>query len=523
MKSIISLIALFGLMTAYEPQDTRLYPEKSHSQKQNKVQVALLLDTSSSMRGLIEQAKAKLWKIVNEIAERGGEDVVLELALYEYGNSGLSSNDGFVRQLSSFTHDVDQISENLFSLTTNGGKEYCGEVLSKSFKELKWDNRAMYKVVFIAGNESFAQGTVDYIDVMETAQGKDILVNTIFCGDFQSGISLQWKDGALRGGGDFFVINHNEQIQYINTPYDDQLNALNKKLNETYIPYGKDGKLGYENLHKQDNNAAGYGTANIATRSLYKIRGQYNNANWDLIDAYNTDKKVIRDIHNLPESYSKLTELEIQQKIEQLILERNAIKGQMKEVGRLRNEYIHGMKNKDSRANGLEDSLIKSIKKQMKIARTEPVVRQIKPARIDYIGFSEATAEVQAHRQKRLIDLNTFLSYAKDTHTLILDTRSKQMYEAKHLANAVHLNFSDFSEEKLAKLIPNKDTRILIYCNNNLLGDPILYVGKMAPMALNIPTYINLYAYGYKNVYELSEDVHVSDERLKFEGLAVRR
>ena len=44
-------------------------------------------------------------------------------------------------------------------------------------------------------------------------------------------------------------------------------------------------------------------------------------------------------------------------------------------------------------------------------------------------------------------------------------------------------------------------------------------------MALNIPTYINLYGYGYvygyRNVYELNELVKVSDPKIEFEGTTV--
>lgn len=34
----------------------------------------------------------------------------------------------------------------------------------------------------------------------------------------------------------------------------------------------------------------------------------------------------------------------------------------------------------------------------------------------------------------------------------------------------------------------------------------------------NIPTYINLYGYGYRNIYELDELVEMNDPRLEFEG-----
>ncbi|PIQ25290.1 rhodanese-like domain-containing protein [bacterium (Candidatus Blackallbacteria) CG17_big_fil_post_rev_8_21_14_2_50_48_46] len=140
------------------------------------------------------------------------------------------------------------------------------------------------------------------------------------------------------------------------------------------------------------------------------------------------------------------------------------------------------------------------------------------PAKVDYQGFQNLTQEAGAYRQTRLIPIQTFLKMAEDPQTLILDTRSESAYQRKHFKNAVHLNFSDFTQEKLNKLIPNTQTRILIYCNNNLENDPQSFPTKMAPLALNIPTFINLYGYGYRNIYELSSLLDIHDPRLKFEG-----
>ena len=139
-------------------------------------------------------------------------------------------------------------------------------------------------------------------------------------------------------------------------------------------------------------------------------------------------------------------------------------------------------------------------------------------AAIDYSGFQLLTKDVNQHRAKRLVNLDKFLGMAKDKNTIILDTRSKKMYDNRHIKGAAHLNFSDFTQQKLEKLIQDKDTKILIYCNNNFTDDPAFFALKARPLALNIPTYINLYGYGYKNVYELSESVSVNDPRLQFSG-----
>src|SRR6185369_4975439 len=149
------------------------------------VQIAVLLDTSGSMEGLIEQAKGQLWKIVNEFlkAKQDGQTPEVQVALYEYGKSSLSPKSGWIRQIQPLTTDLDKISEELFALKTNGVDEYCGWVIKRAVDDLDWSPSAdVYKVIFIAGNEPFTQGPVNYAESCKAAITKGIIVNTIHCG-----------------------------------------------------------------------------------------------------------------------------------------------------------------------------------------------------------------------------------------------------------------------------------------------------------------------------------------------------
>src|SRR5690349_382722 len=117
-----------------------------------KVQIAVLLDVSNSMDGLIEQAKAQLWNMVGVLGKATCNDVTpsVEIALYEYGRPSNDVQAGYVKQINSFTSDLDEVSRNLFRLTTNGGSEYCGHVMYTSLTKLDWDsNPDNYKVIFI--------------------------------------------------------------------------------------------------------------------------------------------------------------------------------------------------------------------------------------------------------------------------------------------------------------------------------------------------------------------------------------
>jgi hypothetical protein len=131
------------------------------------------------------------------------------------------------------------------------------------------------------------------------------------------------------------------------------------------------------------------------------------------------------------------------------------------------------------------------------------------------------------------------LKIAKEENVVILDSRSDFRFNRKHLKGAIHLDFTDFTQNNLLKLIPDTNTKILIYCNNNFDGDAVDFASKMyvpekkietqilsnrkpIMLALNIPTRINLYGYGYKNIYELDELVNVNDSRITFEGTEVK-
>ena len=163
-------------------------------------------------------------------------------------------------------------------------------------------------------------------------------------------------------------------------------------------------------------------------------------------------------------------------------------------------------------------------------------------AKVSFDDFKGLVAEVESHRASRLIDLNTFLKMSQEPGVIILDSRSTFRFDRIHLKGAKHLAFTDFTQENLAKVIPTFETTILIYCNNNFDGNQTDFASKVASprpkpetavasqfaaqakpimMALNIPTYVNLYGYGYRNVHELHELVKTNDPRIAFEGSIV--
>lgn len=308
------------------------------------IQLAILLDTSNSMDGLIDQARTQLWRVVNEFgaARKNGVVPELHVALYEYGNDSLSESGGHIRQVLPFTSDLDRVSEELFALKTNGGSEYCGQVIGEAVHRLQWSTHADdLKVVFIAGNEAFTQGTVDYRNSCARALQRGIIVNTIFCGDETEGLQTKWGVGATMADGRYVAIDQNAQIAEIETPQDAEIASLGLRLNQTYIAYGSEGVKSLARQSAQDKNLALKKGANVQ-RQIAKTSANYVNTTWDVIDAKKAGRSV--KLSELPPALQKMTAAERKAYIEKTEKERDAIKKRIAELDAERKKYIAAKK-----------------------------------------------------------------------------------------------------------------------------------------------------------------------------------
>jgi hypothetical protein len=343
-----------------------------------KIQVAILLDVSGSMQGLIEQAKAQLWNMVTTLGKAQCTDKSnpkVELALYEYGRTTNDAAKGYVKQLSPFTNDLDKVSQILFSLNTDGGSEYCGQVIYTSMDELTWDAAPEnYKVIFIAGNEDFLQGNLHYSKACTKATDKGVIVNTIYCGDYQTGIKGHWNLLGECGKGSYTNINHNAREDDIPTPYDTTLIVLNSKLNTTYIGYGS---MGFANTQRQTqmdmynyklSTKAGLKRAEAKARS-----NVYNNESWDLVDASKSDStgKLFTklDKNTLPDSLKNKTPEQLKLLVDQKAKERGEIQRSILETNVSRDKYIAEQKARNSQNNNqvtMESAVEKTIREQVK-------------------------------------------------------------------------------------------------------------------------------------------------------------
>ncbi|KKL20466.1 hypothetical protein LCGC14_2455170, partial [marine sediment metagenome] len=204
--TLITILLAAGMVTAAEgvlpvkPDK----PDKPAARPERHVDLAICLDTSNSMDGLIGSAKQKLWAVVNELATAKPRPA-LRVALYQYGNTRLQREVGWVQKVCDLTDDLDTVYGKLFALSTRGGTEYVARVVRAATDELKWSTgKGDLRIIFVAGNEAATQDKKFKLqDICAAAASKGIIVNTIFCGPDSTGRKTGWADAARWADGKY--------------------------------------------------------------------------------------------------------------------------------------------------------------------------------------------------------------------------------------------------------------------------------------------------------------------------------
>ncbi len=140
---------------------------------------------------------------------------------------------------------------------------------------------------------------------------------------------------------------------------------------------------------------------------------------------------------------------------------------------------------------------------------------------IDAPGFRQIVQESAVERESKRLTEAEFIKAMQEKGVIVLDARSTRNFDRRHITGAVNLPFTEFTASDLAKVIPKKDSKVLIYCNNNFSGSPAAFATKMPSTALNLSTYVSLRGYGYTNIYELGPLLEVSTTKIPFVGTEV--
>jgi hypothetical protein len=364
-KTLAVALVLVGPMLAWGKAAAPVCPDADRIADPREgaplLQLAILLDTSNSMDGLIEQAQGQLWRIVNEMAtaKRRGKAARLEVALYEYGNDRLTASTGYVRRVLPFTSDLDRVSEGLFALTTKGGSEYCGTVIQTALDELRWSpSPGDLKVVFIAGNEPFTQGPVDFRKVCRRAHEDGVVVNTIHCGSHDEGARTGWREGALLASGAYSTIDQDRRVEHVAAPQDADIARLGQELNNTYVPYGHGGRDGAFNQVAQDSNSM-KSAGGATERAVTKANQHYKNSGWDLVDAVGdalVELEKMKD-DELPEDMRKLKLAERKAFLEAKAKDRKRLQAEIQRLNAARAKHVAETQQKKTPAADAKDTL----------------------------------------------------------------------------------------------------------------------------------------------------------------------
>ncbi|MHC4413974.1 MAG: vWA domain-containing protein [Planctomycetota bacterium] len=305
------------------------------------IDLAICLDTSGSMSGLIGAAKQKLWAVVNDLA-RAEPVPRLRVALLTYGNNGHDPENGWVRIDSGLTDDLDRISERLFALTTNGGTEYVGRVLQYA-DQLDWHpTDDALKLIVVAGNESADQDReVPFGDMCRKLVARGIMINSIYCGPATDDIAPGWREVARLADGQFASIDQDHGTIVVQTPFDDELSDLSTAVNETYVPFGARGAIGAANQRAQDANAASLNSAAAAARAQTKGQALYHCA-WDLVDACRAGQVKLEEVgpEVLPENMKTMTADERAAYLDEMGRRRAEIQNRIKALSQKRDVFI---------------------------------------------------------------------------------------------------------------------------------------------------------------------------------------
>lgn len=315
---------------------------------QTDVQIALLLDTSSSMDGLIQQARTQLWDIVAELqTDDKDQPRTVSVALYQYGNNRLTRDSGFIERLSELTTELDAVSVKLHALSTSGGKEYAPTAILKAVEELNWsEDDSVERVIVIAGNEGFNQGDVAAERAMKKAASKGIKVLPIFCangGATSTGLA-SWKRAAQLAQTELDTIDPDKVVVELETPYDAKIVEKYKELQETRLTYGDQAYVNeVESVSSAANGyVAGQSTAVQASRAVAQTRQGYQQ---DLTADYGTKVDIERlQPAQLPSQLRGLSKDQQVEVIQQYQVKRAQLEGEIEGLRKKRTAAKKGMR-----------------------------------------------------------------------------------------------------------------------------------------------------------------------------------
>jgi len=383
MKTKIIALALFAttaIGVAVFPsiqQAQALTTVKTHTTaiQNHRIEVVFILDTTSSMSGLIEAAKEKIWSIATTMAS-AEQTPDIRMGLVAFRDRG----DSYVTRVLDLSQDLDSMYASLMDFRAQGGgdgPESVNQALYDAVNRISWsDDESVYKVAFLIGD---APPHMDYNNdvkfpvTLEQAKRKGIIVNTIQSGQNHSTVPV-WKTIAQLGEGEYFQVENSGNAVAVVTPFDKKLSALAASLEETRLYYGdveakesqKRKNAATRKLHDELSEAA------LARRATFNATasGESNLlGKGELVDAISSGRVELDDIDkdDMPASLQALAPEEQMEIITDQARRRDKIKSDIRKLSESRSRYIEQQIAADGDASdSLDEKIYSAVKKQAK-------------------------------------------------------------------------------------------------------------------------------------------------------------
>ena len=375
---LLTLPLLIHLRATTQAPDTttqRVIPEQKQSspvpQQGQKavVDLAFCVDTTGSMSGLIEGAKAKIWSIVNMVAS-GNPRPTLRIGLVAYRDL----NDSYVTRVFDFTSNLETMYSQINSLQADGGgdePEHVNRALHEAVHALSWtNNTGALKILYLVGDApphmDYRDG-YDYRTVTKTAARSGIIINTIQCGSIQATQPV-WQEVAKLAQGKYAMIDQSGGMAHISSPYDGELDRLSRELNTTYVAYGREGAASLAEQEGHDKDAALKAPEAAAERAAAKAGSLYKNESWDLVDGVRENVVNLAETPaaELPPAMQSMSLEEQKTFIAEKQEQRARLQNQIQDLSNKRDVYVADEREKSGAEDGFDQQVLSTLKEQGK-------------------------------------------------------------------------------------------------------------------------------------------------------------
>ena len=324
------------------PKETDSAKPAAAEKARPRIEVCFVLDTTGSMGGLIEGAKQKIWSIANEmISAKPTPEIRLGLVAYR------DRGDEYVTRAFDLTSDIDAIYGHLQSFKAAGGgdePESVNEALDAAVRTMAWSaDKQVLKIIFLVGD---APPHMDYADgpkyqqLCQEAMKKDLIINTVQCGDI-SRTTPFWKEIAQLSEGSYAAIAQSGNMAVIATPMDTELGELNRKLGTTLVAYG--GARQRRAVASKQLAAEAAPAAVAADRLAFNARsGVAVQGEGELLDSLSSGKAKLESLKKdeLPPELQKLGDKELKAEIEKKQKERAELQGRIQKLSKDREQFL---------------------------------------------------------------------------------------------------------------------------------------------------------------------------------------